>query len=66
MLAHGLVQYAEECDAYVAPKSSLDDLLSNEFLRNLHMFDEWQHAKQAWIGDRDEMTCVFNMQVRDL
>ena len=47
----------EDRDAHdVAPKSSLDGLLSNEFLRNPHTIEEWYHAKQAWTADRDELT----------
>jgi hypothetical protein len=60
VIGHGVVQYSEERDAYVAEKSSISGLLSNDFLRSLHTFNEWQSAKQAFTGNREQLTQFFN------
>jgi hypothetical protein len=60
VIGHGVVQYSEERDAYVAEKSSISGLLSNNFLRSIHTFNEWQSAKQAFTGDREQLTLFFN------
>lgn len=62
VLAHGVVQYSTEEDAYRAAKSSLSGLLSNDFLRKLHTHEAWKRAKQAFAGEKEVMTHVFNRQ----
>ena len=66
VLAHGIVQYSTEEDAYKAAKSSLNGLLSNDFLRQLHTHEAWKRAKQAFTGDKDVMTSVFNRQAKEI
>ncbi len=60
VISHGLVQYPEERDAYVAAKSSISGLLSNDFLRTLHHFEGWQHAKQMFVAEKEFLTDSFN------
>jgi len=66
VLAHGVVQYATEDDAYVAAKSSVGGLLGNGLLRRLHTREQWQHAKQAWTCTRDVWTKSFNLMAKEL
>lgn len=66
VLGHGIVQYAEERHAYVAEKSSVAGLLSNSFLRDLHTFEEWQHAKQLFAVSHIDLSSHFNQRASDL
>lgn len=66
VIAHGIVQYSTERDAYIAEKSSIDGLLGNGLLRKLHTHSQWQHAKQAWTAPRDDLTAHFNRRAREL
>jgi hypothetical protein len=66
VLAHGIVQYSAEDDAYVAEKSSIEGLLGNALLRKLHTRAQWQDAKQAWTAPRDELTAQFNRKAKEL
>lgn len=66
VIAHGIVQYSTEDDAYVAEKSSIDGLLGNALLRKLHTRPQWQHAKQAWTATRDQLTDHFNDKAKQL
>jgi len=66
VLGHGIVQYAEERQAYVAEKSSVAGLLSNSFLRDLHTFEEWQHAKQLFAMSHIDLSAHFNQRASDL
>ena len=66
VLGHGIVKYAEERDAYVAEKSSIHGLLSNNLLRSLHTFSEWQEAKQLFTGTRNDLTIFFNKASQSL
>ena len=66
VIAHGIVQYSTERDAYVAEKSSIDGLLGNGLLRKLHTFEQWQNAKQAWTATRDDLTAHFNHKAKEL
>jgi len=66
VIGHGIVQYSTERDAYVADKSSIEGLLGNALLRELHTFAQWQHAKQAWTAPRDDMTAHFNRTAQEL
>lgn len=65
-IGHGIVQHAHERDAYVADKSSVSGLLGNDFLRNLHTLEEWQLAKQIWVGTREQLSEFFNAVSRDI
>lgn len=66
VIAHGIVQYSREEDAYVAEKSSVGGMLGNGLLRRLHSRAQWQHAKQAWTAPRDAWTDQFNSRAREL
>ena len=66
VIAHGIVQYSTEDDAYVADKSSVDGMLGNGLLRKLHSRAQWQRAKQAWTAPRDALTDHFNSRAREL
>lgn len=66
VIAHGIVQYSTEDDAYVAEKSSVNGLLSNTLLRKLHTRPQWQQAKQAWTATRDDLTAHFNSKAKEL
>ncbi len=66
VIGHSVVQYSREKDAYVAAKSSFEGLLGNGFLRSLHTFEQWQHAKQAWTAPRDDLTAHFNSKAKEL
>lgn len=66
VIAHGVVKYSREKDAYVAEQSSGHGLLGNTFLRELHTLAQWQHAKQAWTAPRDALTAHFNRKAREL
>jgi len=66
VIAHGIVQYATEKDAYVADKSSVEGLLGNALLRRLHTFERWQQAKQAWTAPRSEWRVHFNHKAEEL
>ena len=66
VIAHGIVQYSTEKDAYVANKSSIDGLLGNTFLRKLHIHARWQDAKKAWTAPRDDLTAHFNRKAKEL
>jgi len=63
VIGHGLVQYVEERDAYVAPKSSIAGLYGNEFLSLLHNFHQFQHAKQMFALTVNELETIFNCQI---
>ena len=66
VIAHGIVQYSTEDDAYIADKSSVDGMLGNGLLRKLHSRAQWQRAKQAWTAPRDALTDHFNSRAREL
>lgn len=63
VIAHGIVQYCTEDDAYVAEKSSIDGLSGNTLL---HTRPQWQHAKQAWTAPRDDLTAHINRKAKHL
>ncbi len=66
VIAHGLVQYQEEKDAYVASKSSIGGLLGNPMLKSLHTFQEWQQAKVIYSTSKDQITIIFNEKSDEL
>jgi hypothetical protein len=65
-IAHGIVDYAQEKDAYVGKNSNICGLFGNEFLKSLHTQEEWASAKQIWSMPRDELTSLFNDRIRVL
>ncbi len=59
-IGHGIVDYAQEKDAYVGKNSDLSGLLKNSFLQSLHTLEEWRLSKEVWCMPRDELTAFFN------
>ncbi len=57
VIGHGIVQYAQEYDAYVSDKKSFHGLLGNSFLRELFTFKQWQEAKKLYT-----LTCEVSTQ----
>lgn len=65
VIGHGIVQFSEEREAYVAEKSSVGGLLGNKFLHDMHTFEEWWHAKQMFWAPLDELTTQFNSKSKE-
>ena len=70
VIAHGIVQYSTERDAYVVEKSSIDGLLGNGLLRKLHTFERFgQTARfidatgQNHDGPLVEDDVIFDTQI---
>ncbi len=59
-IGHGIVDYAQEKDAYVGKNFNVCGLLGNEFLKSLHTQEAWTSAKTIWNMPRDELTSFFN------
>jgi hypothetical protein len=62
-VAHGLVQYSHEADAYRNPdnpESSVFGLFGNSYLKSIYTLSQWREAKKLFAGDRDAMTRIFN------
>jgi hypothetical protein len=66
VLADGVVQYAEEQDAYRSSKANVAGLYGNSLLRNLHTFEQWQHAKQMFYVPLGVLTDAFNRKSAEL
>jgi hypothetical protein len=66
VLGHGLVEYPQERDAYVAEKSNIAGLYRNQFLCDLHTFEQWQHAKQIFVLPVGHLTNAFNRRTEAL
>ncbi len=66
VLGHGLVKYPQERDAYVSEKSNITGLYRNQFLCDLHTFEQWQHAKQIFVLPVGHLTNAFNHRTEAL
>ncbi len=66
VLGHGLVKYPEERDAYTSEKSNVAGLYRNQFLCDLHTFEQWQHSKQIFSLPVGPLTEAFNRRTEVL